>query len=700
MRRTVAWAFVAVVAGYAAIRLLPLAPAVADLASQALLALVAAAEVVALTAAFAHSSGMERRFWGFGCAGVLFLLVGRAHDLIAGSIALSAGPLAGTWSGAFDVAAMLSLVALFFSLSRFRHASSAARARYVLDIAAVSLVVSGALEALLIGPLFDRYAIGSVWLRVVYAASPVVAGLAGVGMLSILIGTHYSRWERWERLLAGSVAALAIGLALAPIAYIDAVGSLTAGWVRALTDLAWLAGMSLGFAGAVDRHLGAARSWHLRPLATIEPSYGWWPSVVLPSVEVLSLPLLGIAASEASDPSVRLIRLLVVGAIALTIAARTLLTVMDTDALTAGVATDPLTGLYNHRHAQKLLDQEVAFAVRYGESVSVVALDLDEFASINASFGHAAGDTVLVALGRAVERAVRTRDLVCRSGGDEISVILPCTDSETAMAIAERVLAEVRGVAGPNGRHVTASAGVVSLPGQASEPSELGSRAEAALYWAKMHGKDCAVLFDPDVVVSGIGEDRVSDLRDRADNATVRALAAAVDARDEGTQDHSRNVARYAVAVAHELGLEERTTRLLEYAALLHDVGNIGVPDSILRKTGPLTPAERTRMQEHVVLGEAILASTTMREILPWVRHHHECWDGTGYPDGIAGEDIPLEARILALANAYDAMRSNRPYRPGMSRSAALQEIDLGLGTAYDPSVGEVFIDSIGRTYL
>jgi diguanylate cyclase (GGDEF)-like protein/putative nucleotidyltransferase with HDIG domain len=700
VRRALAWGLLAVVAAYVTLRLVPLAPRVADLASEGLLSVVVGLALIALFSAFRHATGVERRFWALACAAAFLLLIGRVHDLLALSVTLPDGVLAAGWSGLFDVLAVVTLLTLLLIFSRFRHSSAAARARYVVDVAAVSLVVVGMLEAWVVGPWLDGLAVVSVWSRIVYSASPVVGGIAVVGMLRIVVGTRFDRWERWERMLAGAVAVLAMGLVLAPIAFADGVGGIAGGWVRSILQLLWMTGAYLGFVGAMYRRLDPGRPWRLRPFAALEPSYGWLPTVLLPSVEVLSLPLLGLAAAQTEDPSVRLLRLVVVGAIAITIAARTLLTVMDTDALTAGVVTDPLTGLYNHRHYQLRLDQEIAHAVRYGEGMSLAVFDVDDFARVNAAGGHAAGDEMLARLAHVAERAVRTRDVFCRTGGDEAAIILPATDPDTALAIAERVLAEARGVIGPNGSRMTASAGIASLPEQASERSELVGRAEAALYWAKTHGKDRAVVFDPALAFDGGVEERVRDLRERADLATVRALAAAVDARDEETQDHSRNVARYARALAQELGLDEATALRLEYAGLLHDVGKIGVPDAVLRKHGPLTADERECMEAHVALGEAILASTTMREILPLVRHHHERWDGTGYPDKLAGEGIPVGARILALANAYDAMRSTRPHRAGLSRSAALQEIDLGLGTAFDPELGERFIDAIGRTYL
>jgi len=190
-------------------------------------------------------------------------------------------------------------------------------------------------------------------------------------------------------------------------------------------------------------------------------------------------------------------------------------------------------------------------------------------------------------------------------------------------------------------------------------------------------------------------DERIRKLEEQSELAAVRALAAAVDARDSATQYHSRNVAALAVRVAQSLELSHDTTRLLEVAALLHDVGKIGVADAILRKRGALTAVERRDIEEHPVLGERILASNRFDEILPWVRGHHERWDGTGYPDGLAGEDIPLEARILALCDAYDAMTSERPYRNALTPDAAIQELDLCIGTQFDPVLADVFIRMI-----
>ena len=701
VRRALWWGYAAALAVYAASRLVPLPPSAASTLPTGFVVAVTFLAFAAMSGASFHSAGLERLFWGLGSACVALPAMALAAELATGLRAPSnAAATAALLLAALDASAVVAMVVLLVAFSKFRHASWAARARYTIDVLAVGIVAVGVLEFWVIGPWVDRVAPGPWWVRFVFSETPVLGVLIVVGTLATVFGTRFDRWETWERLLAGAVAALSVGLLLTPLTYADGVSHVAGGWAVALTEAVWLTAAYLGLSGAVTRHLGAAREWRIRPLEILEPSYGWFPIVALPVAEALALPLLGYAALQPADPGARMLRIAATGVVALTIAVRTLLTVMDADELTAGVATDPLTGLYNHRHFQQRLAGEVASASRFGESVSLIALDVDDFARVNAAGGHAVGDATLAGVARAVDRGVRTRDVVCRLGGDELAVILPGADADAAFSIGERILAEIRSVSAPGGRWVTASAGVASLRGTAADRAELLKGAEAALYQAKRLGKDCAVLFCDDGAAALSAEDRVRLLRQRTDHATVSALAAAVDARDEATQDHSRNVARYAVALGRDLCLAEPDMDRIEYAALLHDVGKIGIPDALLRKSGELTADERARMEAHAVVGEQILESTTMREILPLVRHHHERWDGTGYPDGLVGDEIPLGARVLALANAYDALRSNRPNRAALSRTAALQELDLGLGSKFDPVLGERFIAEIARDYL
>ncbi len=258
--------------------------------------------------------------------------------------------------------------------------------------------------------------------------------------------------------------------------------------------------------------------------------------------------------------------------------------------------------------------------------------------------------------------------------------------------MCERVLDSLREGWEALGWPVTASLGLAVYPDDSDEKEDLLRKADGAQYWAKYHGKNQVVRFDAEVVEALDAEERIRRVEERSHVATVRALAAAVDARDPLTRGHSRNVARLAVSFATALALDAEKVKLLEVAAILHDIGKIGISDHVLKKKGPLTDDERAHIEEHPRLGQRILSSTNIPEILPWALSHHERWDGTGYPQGLAGEDIPFEARILALCDAFDSMTSERPYHHAMTATEALQEIYFCAGTQFDPSLADRFI--------
>ncbi len=659
---------------------------------------LAALACVAAVRARQMTGSIERRFWTYSAVALMFVAASEAYEAGFATFVSTAGPQSPSVANLFDVLAAATFAALIVSLTRFRHASWAARARYWLDLLALVLVSVAVLQALVVAPWFASYAQTNAYLSTGYAMYPVIGALLMWGTLRMVVGMRMTRWEPWERLLVGSVGCFAAGLVLQPAWYLDVTHRLLGGWVAALTELALLCGVYLAGAAAVYRHMYRDTAWRLRPLALLEPSYGWVSSVVMPSIEVLAIPVFGLFALTLPDMGGRDLRLGLVFTLAGILAVRTALTLADNGALRSTAVSDPLTGLFNHRHFHDRLRLEIEAAARYGEKLALIMIDLDDFSRANSVGGHAAGDETLVGVSRAIERAVRVPDVVCRIGGDEIAVILPETDAASALAVASRALDEIRSIPAPSGQRMTASAGVAAYPELASDGAELVKRTDGALYWAKFHGKDRVVLYDPEVVITLDVEERMKSLRMQADLAAVRALAAAVDARDESPEHpHSRNVATSCTMVGRSLGFDERHLLLLEFAALLHDVGKIGVPDAVIRKNAPLTRDERLRVQAHAVLGEQILASTPLKEILPWVRHHHERWDGTGYPDGLRGTAIPLEARIIAVCSAFDAMTSGRPHRSAVSRAAALQEIDLCLGTRFDPDIGELFIRLMGK---
>jgi diguanylate cyclase (GGDEF)-like protein/putative nucleotidyltransferase with HDIG domain len=632
----------------------------------------------------------ERRFWGFLAAAAVCLAL--SHAVWAfDSVGSHAVPPLTSFSTVLDALTVLLLIVPLASLARFRQATWAARARFVVDIVAACAVFIGVLDEWLIGPVFAGAGSGPL-AGALYSAYPIVGALVLAGTLRVVIGTRCERWQSWERRIAGAAGAFAFALLLTPVAYSPFFKSLTGGWSPVVVDGVLLSGLCVAVSAVVHRLAERERPWLLRPVATLEPSYGWVASVVLPSIELLAIPAFGIAAFQTVSPTERVFRLAIVGVVSALLAVRTLLAVADSEALLARADSDPLTGLLNHRLFYDTLGGEIERSSRHGDSLGLVALDIDDFGAVNSVGGHQAGDRALVEVAAAVREAVRGQDAVCRVGGDELTVILPGADIGAAFVTGRRILDGVRTVSDSAGRPLTASIGVAAFPEHARDRDRLVAAADAALYWAKRHGKDRVVLYDAQVSVPISPEDRIRELREHANLEAVRALAAAVDARDPGTQDHSRNVSALATEFARELDLDERTTSLVGVAGLLHDVGKIGVSDAVLHRRGSLTQEDRSRLWEHAPLGAQILASTAMSDILPWVRHHHERWDGAGHPDGLAGDGIPLGARIIALCEAYDSLVSGRFGRKPLTPRAALQQIDLELGGKYDPVLGERFI--------
>jgi diguanylate cyclase (GGDEF)-like protein len=345
---------------------------------------------------------------------------------------------------------------------------------------------------------------------------------------------------------------------------------------------------------------------------------------------------------------------------------------------------DPLTGVYNRRFFDEALDKELERTRRFGGTVSVVLFDVDDFKVVNDALGHGTGDEVLRRVGELVTPLVRGVDSFCRLGGEEFGLILPETGQLDALLVAERLRAAVARQDALPGRRITVSAGVASAPDDGLDREDVVRRADAALYWAKRNGKNlCAVASE---VTEGPDEER--DLL----AANLYALVAATDGRHLHTRSHSENVATYAVAIGQELGLDGDRIVHLRRAAFLHDVGKIVVPHQILEKAGKPTPEEWEQLRVHPDVGATMLEHAGLREEARWVRHHHERFDGDGYPAGVAGVAIPLEARIIFAADSFEAMTSDRPYRRGMPLEDAVAELERCAGTQFDPRVVEALV--------
>ena len=286
-----------------------------------------------------------------------------------------------------------------------------------------------------------------------------------------------------------------------------------------------------------------------------------------------------------------------------------------------------------------------------------------------------------------------------RLGGDEFAVLLPGLDDIAAVSVARSIVERINALELEQVGEVTVSAGVATYPTQGIARDELIRLADSALYWAKEEGKNRARTYEPSTLELtelhqlAEGPDRAARYRAAA------SLAKAVDARDAYTGSHSERVGDLAKQIARRLGLDEAQVDLIRLAASLHDLGKLAIPEEILRKPGTLTDSERLVIERHPQIGYRMLESLGVEPIADWVHHHHERWDGAGYPHGLSGEQIPLGARIIFVADAFDAMTSERVYRERVyTEREALDELERCAGTQFDPGIVDAFAAELGLT--
>jgi len=357
--------------------------------------------------------------------------------------------------------------------------------------------------------------------------------------------------------------------------------------------------------------------------------------------------------------------------------------------------TDELTGLFNHRYFHERLDEEIARCSRFGDIFSLVFMDLDLFKTYNDVYGHLAGDDILEQAAKQIKKAARDTDIGFRYGGDEFALILPRTPVEGAEIVADRIRRAIESQMEWKGVPLTISIGLASWPTDGVMREEIIQAADAALYYAKQSGRN-KICMAGDVTLSEVLRmDNGSKPQSKeAIISTIYALAATVDAKDNHTYGHSKKVCQYACEIAEAMGYAREAVANIRAAALLHDIGKIGIADRLLSKRETLTHEDWETICAHPDLGMAILKHVdTLKSCLPGVQYHHERFDGTGYPAGLKGNNIPLDARILAVADAYDAMTSHRPYRIGsLSQEQAFVELQRCAGTHFDPTIVNIFV--------
>ena len=370
--------------------------------------------------------------------------------------------------------------------------------------------------------------------------------------------------------------------------------------------------------------------------------------------------------------------------------------------LAALATTDPLTGLPNHRTVMGRLEEEISRCQRSQETCAVLFIDLDHFKQINDTWGHRAGDAVLCETARRLSKAIRLEDFVGRYGGEEFAVILTDVTLDEAQQVAGRLQHVLAGepfewesddASQSTSISITGSIGVALLREHANTCETLIEAADSAMYHAKHTGRNRVCVSGEEKAVAQALLEEEGDERS-PDTYVLQALTAVANAHDGDTSAHSMRMVTMAKDTARMLGCSEEEIHLVRLAALLHDIGKVGIPHEILHKPGPLTDDEWSVMRRHPKIGRQILAQAGGKfELLSHiVVAHHERWDGKGYPYGLSGESIPLGARILAVADSFDAMTSDRPYRKALTIAHAREELQRCAGGQYDPRVVDAFL--------
>lgn len=367
--------------------------------------------------------------------------------------------------------------------------------------------------------------------------------------------------------------------------------------------------------------------------------------------------------------------------------------------------TDQLTELANRRHFEEMLDAFYEQARRYDRQLALITLDVDFFKAINDAGGHHAGDELLRIVAKAIEQACRKADVPGRLGGDEFAVLLPETTADQATAVAQRIaqtVATEATVVDGLELNVTLSIGIADLSsGAIRRREDLVALADRALYVAKERGRNCIISANElsnapaetndDSSKRNLLQKKLAGLNTQFKDLFLQAIMEIVELleqRDHHMADHARKVQHYSVLIAQQMELPDRLTKRIEIAAMLHDVGMMSLPDSILLHPGQLDPTQLEQMRMHPLLSVQMMQGMEfLEQEIPAVRYHHERFDGKGYPDGLAGAAIPLAARILAVADCYDAMTSPRTFRTAMTPKQAVAEVQKGAGTQFDPAV-------------
>ncbi|PKQ17260.1 MAG: hypothetical protein CVT67_00125 [Actinobacteria bacterium HGW-Actinobacteria-7] len=646
--------------------------------------------VVVLFLAFAASvrtrGAVEHALWGMLAAATVLGFAAESYwTWYSVSIDLH-GPPPGSWSYVLRLGAFMFLFFGVSQMTRWGSHGLVSRLRTHLDILGIGAMVFSVLYMGWTYPTMSTVPRASNAGAVVMALYPITGALLLLGTKAVFVGWKTHRWRVWERLTTASFGMTAASLLVTPIWYPAFLRSSNLGPTWLTTYL-----------GAGYAILGVAAVYRLSAQsdeAIVEPwpmssEVGWWKGRFRLMLMVLGLPLMGWAAVSIRNTDNSRTLVGATATLALAIVGRALLDdVMRTRNLIQH-ATDQVVWPTSRAQFERCVLEAIARACEAGAPLSLVI-----FAEPNApAFNQSPGTS------DRYQSAARIAEAIRSSGGQvgssfrlsnsQFAVVCERTDVHEAATFARRLWLRYRRSPGESDVAPELFSGVAGYPQHGQDVQPLLAAAQLACQQASGTDGEPVAIYDPESCTKEAGP--VDSSRLRIIRATVRSLAQTVDARDPLSQDHSTNVSELATALAQVLDLPDEQVHMIGLAALMHDVGKVGLSDYLLLKPAPLTAEEQLEYEEHVMLGEMILAPANIDEVLPAVRHHHERWDGTGYPDGLSGHDIPLEARVLAVCDAFEKLTADREHGETRDTEDVLLELERGSGTLFDPVISAVF---------
>lgn len=651
--------------------------------------------LLAFSASFwaSRRSKAYKKLWRLMAAGMFLWLAGASIIAIYAITLGLANIPSPSIADIFSIAYLPIILGVMFSLGRIRPPFDTEKKQFIVNVLLTTLAMLILCYKFILVPMWQQSPDADLLQKVIGIAYPIYDWVI---VTSLLLTSHKLRGLRIEGWLIFIISAFS----LAVIG--DIAVYLTGNQLNLITTVTMIGMATLIAIAAIDEvtgvYIGTIERQRPKRHDNIDDilmlANNPLPNITIPLLTTAAITIAWLDHSSNHNYEEAFILACMSSAILLLLIYRNHLLVSDNAVLSAKVLRDSLTGLNNHRYLHEVLHRMVVKARNSDKPVSLLIVDIDDFSRVNNAYGHSYGDKVLISIGRIIVSSLRESDEACRLSGDEFGIIMPDTDTYKAYSLAKKLRESINKElcsAFPE-TETTVTIGVSTYPSLAKDKDDLLHTADGALYWAKIHGKNNVLLYDTKIVKDLSAEERVKRTEEAAMLDLVRSLAKAVDTRDKYTRLHSKRVSTLATRLAKHMKLDDETINKIEIAGILHDVGKIGIPDNILQKPGRLSDDEMAIVKNHPAFSAQIIKSTSLKDIVSAVKAHHERWDGKGYPYGLKGEQIPFEARILALADTFDAMTSDRPYRKGLSISEALNEIARYAGSQFDPRLAKQFL--------